>query len=99
MPGWLEDRLETVYKAHPGYSEKASTLFTVDLGAPEDLPDALRGEKWSFVQLPLATLQQASGRAEGGQREGACRVPVRVGEAFGASLGLPLNLSLTLCCP
>lgn len=55
---WLEDRLESVYKQHPGYSDKASTLFTIDLGAPEELPDALRGEKWSFVQLPLGTLQQ-----------------------------------------
>lgn len=55
---WLEDRLDSVYKQHPGYSDKASTLFTIDLGAPEELPDALRGEKWSFVQLPLGTLQQ-----------------------------------------
>ena len=47
-----------MYKQHPGYSEKATNLFTLDLGAPEELPDALRGEKWSFVQLPLATLQQ-----------------------------------------
>ncbi len=65
---WLEDRLESVYKQHPGYSDKASTLFTIDLGAPEELPDALRGEKWSFVQLPLGTLQQV-GRA--GQCAGA----------------------------
>jgi hypothetical protein len=60
---WLEDRVESVYQQHPGYSEKASTLFTVDLGAPEDLPDALRGEKWSFVQLPLGTLQQVGAGA------------------------------------
>ena len=40
----LEDRLETVYKKDPGYSEKASTLFVYEMGAPEDLPDALRGE-------------------------------------------------------
>lgn len=47
-----------MYTQHPGYNAKASTLFTVELGSPEDLPDALRGEKWSFVQLPLGTLQQ-----------------------------------------
>ena len=57
---WLEERAESVYKQHPGYSEKATNLFTLDLGAPEELPDALRGEKWSIVQLPLATLQQVS---------------------------------------
>ena len=50
------------------HQPQATTLFTMDLGAPEDLPDALRGEKWSFVQLPLATLQQARGRGGGGGR-------------------------------
>ena len=29
----------------------------LDLGSPEKLPDALRGEKWSFVQLPISALQ------------------------------------------
>jgi hypothetical protein len=53
----LEDRLENVYSKHPNYSEKASTLFTLNMGAPEELPDALRGESWSFVQLPLGALK------------------------------------------
>lgn len=75
LMNWLEDRMENVYTAHPGYSDKASTLFTIDLGAPEELPDALRGEKWSFVQLPLATLQQELG-------------DVVAGRAFGATLDL-----------
>lgn len=56
--GWLEERLETVYKKDPKFSDKASSLFMLDLGPPEKLPDALRGEKWSFVQLPLSALQQ-----------------------------------------
>lgn len=75
LMNWLEDRLESVYKQHPGYSDKASTLFTIDLGAPEELPDALRGEKWSFVQLPLGTLQQELDE-------------VKAGRAFGATLDL-----------
>ena len=58
ITGWLEDRLETVYKKDERFSDKASSLFTLDLGAPEKLPDNLRGERWSFVQLPLATLQE-----------------------------------------
>eukprot|EP00889_Picochlorum_renovo_P006800 jgi/Picre1/33830/NNA_001309.t1 len=37
--------------------KKASTLFTLNMGAPEELPDALRGESWSFVQLPLGALK------------------------------------------
>ena len=51
----------SVYKQHPGYSDKSSGLFSTDLGAPEELPDALRGERWAFVQLPLGALQQVGG--------------------------------------
>ena len=47
-----------MYKQAPGYSEKATSLFVLDLGPPQDLPDALRGEAWLFVQLPLATLRE-----------------------------------------
>ena len=46
-----------MYKKDPKFSDKASSLFMLDLGSPEKLPDALRGEKWSFVQLPLSALQ------------------------------------------
>ena len=54
--GWLEERLETLYKPDPGYSDKASSLFTLDLQSPQELPDNLRGEQWNFVQLPLSDL-------------------------------------------
>lgn len=54
---WLEERIESVYKVDPGYSDKATALFTLDLGPPEELPDALRGESWGFVQLPLGVLR------------------------------------------
>ncbi|EIE22290.1 PsaB RNA binding protein [Coccomyxa subellipsoidea C-169] len=56
--GLLEERLETVYKRAAGYSDKATSLFTLDLGPPQDLPDALRGESWLFVQLPLGLLRE-----------------------------------------
>jgi len=80
---WLEERLDSVYTKHPGYTDKAATLFTLDLGAPEELPDALRGESWSFVQLPLGAL-----RGE--------LTAVAAGKAFGSSvdvaqLGLDVN--------
>ncbi|PNG99644.1 hypothetical protein TSOC_014573, partial [Tetrabaena socialis] len=55
---WINERLETVYKVDPRYSNKAQSLFQLDLGPPESLPDALRGEQWAFVQLPLGTLTQ-----------------------------------------
>ncbi len=56
--GLLEGRIEGVYRQAPGYSEKATSLFVLDLGPPQDLPDALRGESWLFVQLPLSTLRE-----------------------------------------
>lgn len=54
---WLEERIESEYKQQTGYQEGQSSLFTLDPGAPEDLPDNLRGERWGFVQLPLSDLQ------------------------------------------
>eukprot|EP00878_Enallax_costatus_P024600 GHUV01026265.1.p1 GENE.GHUV01026265.1~~GHUV01026265.1.p1 ORF type:complete len:278 (+),score=69.97 GHUV01026265.1:167-1000(+) len=71
----LEDRLESVYKEDPRYSDKATSMFNIDLGAPEALPDALRGEKWAFVQLPLGNLKQML-------------KPVAEGTMFGSSFGL-----------
>mgnify|MGYP006921774852 CR=1 FL=1 len=51
-----------MYKQHPGYSDKASTLFTIDLGAPEELPDA--------PTMPALNLPNAPGMA-------AIALPVR----------------------
>ena len=45
-----------MYSQQTGYDPKAQSAFSLDLGAPQDLPDALRGEAWQFVQLPLSTL-------------------------------------------
>ena len=79
LSSWLEDRLETVYKLHPGYTEKAATLFTLDLGAPNELPDALRGESWSFVQLPLGALKGELHAVETGKAFGSVLDPVKLG--------------------
>jgi len=67
----LEERLENVYKVDPRYSDKAATLFSLDLGAPEPLPDALRGEKWAFVQLPLGPLLDMLKQVDEGSMFGA----------------------------
>ena len=53
----LNERLEHVYKRDERYSESASTMFKLDLSPPEDVADALRGEQWAFVQLPLSHLK------------------------------------------
>lgn len=69
--GLLEERIESVYMQAPGYSEKATTLFTLDLGSPQDLPDALRGESWVFVQLPLEQLVEETRAVESRQTFGS----------------------------
>ena len=74
----LEDRLEAVYKEDPRYSEQASTIFALDMGAPKDLPDALRGESWSFVQLPLIALK------------GELEQSLTTGKAFGSALDIDM---------
>ncbi|CAG9462464.1 unnamed protein product [Pedinophyceae sp. YPF-701] len=53
---WLKDRMDNHYPALPGYDAASPTLFTMDTGVAEDLPDALRGESWAFVQLPLSAV-------------------------------------------
>ncbi|DBB12647.1 TPA: TGF-beta-activated kinase 1 and MAP3K7-binding protein 2 [Trebouxia sp. C0006] len=53
---WLQERLENLYMKDPGYSDKAASLFMLDLQSPQELPDNLRGEQWNFVQLPLSAL-------------------------------------------
>jgi hypothetical protein len=89
LAAWLEERVESVYKAHPGYSDKAATLFTLDLGAPDELPDALRGEAWSFVQLPLSALQGEMGAVEGGRAFGSGLDLGRLGVAVGPDALIP----------
>jgi len=68
---WIQERLESVYKQDARYSDKAQSLFTLDLGAPEPLPDALRGEQWAFVQLPLSALQGMLKKVEEGDMFGS----------------------------
>jgi len=72
---WLEERLEAVYRPDPRFQADAQPPYQLDLGAPQDLPDALRGEKWAFVEFPLgALLEEAKA--------------VGAGEAFGATFSL-----------
>lgn len=56
--GWLEERIQSVYTQDPTYKASAAAPFALDPSPPEELPDALKGEQWSFVQLPLGMLQE-----------------------------------------
>lgn len=55
---WLRERVESTYPQMEGYSTKVAGPLAPEVGAPRELPDALRGEAWQFVQLPLNTLQE-----------------------------------------
>lgn len=80
---WLEERFETVYRLHPGYQEGASPLLLQQQALPLDLPDALRGEEWAFVQLPFEALLE--------EMDGVLR-----GAVFGSVLDLDtLNVDLS----
>jgi|TARA_B110000977_G_scaffold200878_1_gene292992 hypothetical protein len=81
LTSWLDDRVENVYKKHPGFDGayfplprsasltdfpyetdtfffigpgQASPMMGFEASSPRPLPDALRGESWAFVALPLA---------------------------------------------
>lgn len=62
---WLEERNSKVYPTMPGYratmaSSPARASF-LDVRTPVKLPDALRGEKYAFVSLPLAEFREGGG--------------------------------------
>ena len=79
MLNWLEERMETVYKKHPGYDPNSAPLMTFDAQAPKPLPDALRGESWAFVALPLVGVKE--------EMESVAR-----GKAFGDLLNIDPDL-------
>ena len=79
MTKWLNERVETVYKKHPGYDANAPPLMAFEPTAPKRLPDALRGESWAFVALPLCGVREEMEQ-------------VRAGRVFGATLEIDENL-------
>jgi hypothetical protein len=57
LASWLEDRHENVYPQMEGFNANmvGSTIPSfLDVRTPVRLPDALRGEKYAFVALPVA---------------------------------------------
>jgi hypothetical protein len=55
---WLDWRVENVYKQHPGFDGQASPMMGFENSSPRPLPDALRGESWAFVALPLVGVRE-----------------------------------------
>ena len=69
---WLEERDREVYPKMEGYranmassgsSDPTGASF-LDIRTPVKLPDALRGERYAFVSLPLAEFQEGGGVTE-----------------------------------
>ncbi|MCC3414783.1 MAG: Tab2/Atab2 family RNA-binding protein [Microcoleus sp. PH2017_29_MFU_D_A] len=57
---WLEERMQDVYPAEPGYQPVVNPTVQFVPETPIALPDALIGEKWSFVSLPIAAFDEMS---------------------------------------
>ena len=66
---WLEEREREIYPKMEGYranmassgsSDPTGASF-LDIRTPIKLPDALRGERYAFVSLPLAEFQEGGG--------------------------------------
>jgi hypothetical protein len=54
---WLDQRMEQEYPQHPGFQPGINPSVSFAETAPSTLPDALRGEKWAFVSLAAAALE------------------------------------------
>jgi hypothetical protein len=47
----IEERIDSVYKKHPGYCTSSLNILTNEISKPIELPTALTGEHWAFVQM------------------------------------------------
>jgi hypothetical protein len=78
MMNWLEERMIEVYQQDPRFDANISLAGSLRGPVnvpPKKLPDALRGETWDFVQLPLSMVLEET-------------KPVLAGKTFGSSFDL-----------
>lgn len=57
---WMEYRKREVYPNEPGYTDKPSPSVGAPPPAPKSLPDALIGQQWALVSLPVQDLAEMS---------------------------------------
>eukprot|EP00565_Helicotheca_tamesis_P004380 CAMPEP_0185724080 /NCGR_PEP_ID=MMETSP1171-20130828/672_1 /TAXON_ID=374046 /ORGANISM="Helicotheca tamensis, Strain CCMP826" /LENGTH=288 /DNA_ID=CAMNT_0028391855 /DNA_START=413 /DNA_END=1279 /DNA_ORIENTATION=+ len=60
---WIEERNRDIYPKMEGYRPTMARMGNagpsfLDISIPQKLPDALRGEKYAFVSLPLAEFRE-----------------------------------------
>jgi hypothetical protein len=61
MVQWLSERSQTVYSEHPGYQPNMTPPPKFEPAPALPLPDALKGDGWSFVSLKFADLAEMNG--------------------------------------
>jgi len=64
LAAWLEERHKDVYPKMEGYNQNmvgSSMPSFLDVRTPVKMPDALRGEKYAFVALPVAEFMEGGG--------------------------------------
>ncbi len=71
---WLQERMETFYPTLENYQEGANPSVQFLEFQPQPLPDALRGDKWAFVNLEASAFSDLS------------EWDISFGEAFGLSM-------------
>jgi hypothetical protein len=81
LQAWLADRQANHYPRLPNFDANSPPLLSLEPGPPAALPDALRGERWAFVSLPLAGVLQEAGRVSSGAAFGAVFDPATAGLA------------------
>jgi len=62
LPQWLAERMTTVYAHMDNFQPPEGDLLPLVSPASQGitpLPDALRGDRWTFAMLPVSELQQA----------------------------------------
>lgn len=77
LRAWLTQREKEVYPEMEGYNAAAvqSTMDDFTLDFPEKLPDALRGEQYAFVTLPLSELVDGNVNSENVGPGRLCPIP------------------------
>jgi hypothetical protein len=56
LKDWMDYRQREVYPNEPGYTDKPSPSIGAPPPAPKPLPDALIGQQWALVSLPVQDL-------------------------------------------
>lgn len=55
---WIRQRMQDVYPTMPTYQDSKNPSVNLPSATPQPLPDALMGEKWMFVTLEGAALEE-----------------------------------------